>query len=201
MLGHCDNKVARPTTFDEIINVVCPERVIRFSYRFLFNCECWKMFERPPIMTAIRTWTVSSRVCLVLFFIIPSFACSTLTGREANKDNFTSAVEAFNTALRWGDYKLAAAFVAADEQELFWRYSDLMEGRIRITNYDIRQLVWDGTDGPIPVFVKYQYFFMHDPHLQNRTIRQQWLYSEQAKGWQVTQSGLLDLVSDELPAE
>ena len=157
------------------------------------------MLRMPSFNFAIHIWTVLARLCMVLLIIFPAFACSTLSGSQASQDSLTSAVEAFNTALRWGEYKLAAALVTADEQERFWSFSDLVEGRIRITNYEVRQVVWDSASGTIPVFVKFQYFFMHDPHLQTRTIRQQWRYSEQAKGWQAAESGVMDLVQEELP--
>jgi hypothetical protein len=155
------------------------------------------MVKEPSLNIVIRPWTVLPRIFLVVFLLFPFVACSTLPGSRTNKDAFASAVESFNTALRWGDYKLAAAFVAAAEQERFWRFSDLMEGRIKITNYEIRQLTWNEVEAQIPVFVKFQYFFMNDPYLQTRTIRQQWLFSEQAKGWQVAESDLMDLVRGE----
>lgn len=117
-------------------------------------------------------------------------ACSTLGGKKNDMKNLTKAVEAFNTALRWGDFKMASALVAPALQEQFWQQSDILEKNIRLTEYDIRNISMAAEGQSTPVIVRYRYYYTNNPQLRTVTVRQDWHYSEVAEGWQLTHTGL-----------
>jgi len=144
--------------------------------------------------TASHSCKMLLRSMLLLVVVFPFFACSTFGDKKKSMRDFSAAVEGFNTALRWGEYKMASAFVSPNLQEQFWRQADIMEKSIRLTDYDIRN-VSTGTAGEsFPVIIRFHYYITNDPHLQTQTVRQQWFYSEEAESWMITQSGLEALV-------
>lgn len=116
--------------------------------------------------------------------------CAALNKSKNNVKELASAVEAFNTALRWGDFKQASVFVAPASQEKFWQQSDKLEGRMRLTEYDIRYINWQSTAHFVPVTIRYRYYFTNDPNLETETVTQIWSYSEEMQHWLITQSGL-----------
>lgn len=134
------------------------------------------------------------RSMLLLVVVLPSFACSTFGDKKENMKNFIAAVEGFNTALRWGDYKMASAFVSPSLQEQFWQQADIMEKKIRLTDYDIRNVAMAKTGNSFPVIIRFHYYITNDPQLQTQTVRQQWSYSQEAESWMITQCGLEALV-------
>jgi len=137
----------------------------------------------------------SGRWLIVLsVIIIVVSSCATLAKNKDNRKELTAAVEGFNTALRWGEFKLASAFIPPTMQEQFWRQADMMEGRIRLTKYDIRHITWGAGSRPSPVIIRYRYYYTDDPKLKTETVRQVWRYSEETGNWQVTRSGLEALI-------
>ncbi|MCK8604014.1 hypothetical protein [Desulfoferrobacter suflitae] len=125
---------------------------------------------------------------IVIFGLVAG--CAALNKNKNNVKELASAIEAFNTALRWGDFKQAAVFVAPAYQEKFWRQSDKLEGRMRLTEYDIRHINWQSTAHSVPVIIRYRYYFTNDPNLKTETVTQIWSYSEKMQNWLITQSGL-----------
>jgi len=134
------------------------------------------------------------RMVSLLVAVALAGGCSTFGGGKFNKKDFSEAVDAFNTALRWGDFKSASAFVLPEAQEDFWRRADSMEKRVRLTDYEIRNFAWNDKGHPISVFIRYQYFFMNYPELRSKTIHQEWVYDERIENWQITAVGLDPLV-------
>lgn len=140
-------------------------------------------------MCAIRNGRWLAVVSMVMAFALTG-ACAALSKNKNTRKTLSTAVEGFNTALRWGDFKVASTFVAPDFQEQFWRQSDIMEGRIRLTEYDIRYITWTENERTSPVIIRFRYYTTNDPTIQTETVRQVWRYNEQAQGWQLIQSGL-----------
>ncbi|MDY0041879.1 MAG: hypothetical protein RBS57_16320 [Desulforhabdus sp.] len=130
------------------------------------------------------------RGMLIIVIVLCFSSCSTFGDKQKSLKDLKTAVEGFNTALRWGDYKTASVFVAPSLQEQFWQQADIMENRIRVTDYDIRNVSMPATGESFPVIIRFHYYITNDPHLQTRTVRQQWLYSEGSESWTTTQSGL-----------
>jgi len=144
-------------------------------------------------MCSIRNGRWIAAVSVIMILALAG-ACATFSKNKNTGKALAAAVEGFNTALRWGDFKVAATFVAPALQEQFWRQSDIMEGRIRLTEYDIRYITWEATGGPLPVIVRFRYYTTDDPSLKTETVRQLWRYNEETESWQVTQSGLEALI-------
>lgn len=134
------------------------------------------------------------RIATMLVAMALAGGCSTFGGGKFNQKDFAETVDAFNTALRWGDYKSAAAFVLPEAQEDFWQRTDSMEKRVRFTDYEIRNIAWNDKGHPVSVFIRYQYFFMNYPELRSKTIHQEWVYDKRIENWQVTAVGLDPLV-------
>ena len=89
---------------------------------------------------------------------------------------------------------MASAFVPPDLQEQFWQLADIMEKRMRLTDYDIRNVSMAKNGDSFPVIIRFHYYVTNDPHLQTKTVRQQWFFSQETENWMITQSGLEALV-------
>lgn len=135
---------------------------------------------------ALTAWTAAA--------VALAGGCAGLGGGKHSKKDLSTAVEAFNTALRWGDFKSAAGFVAAEELENFWRRMDSIERRVRLTDYEVRNIAWNDRGQPISVYIRYRYFFMNNPELRAKTIHQHWVYDQRVQAWQIAAAGLEPLL-------
>jgi|WetSurMetagenome_2_1015567.scaffolds.fasta_scaffold159099_1 hypothetical protein len=134
------------------------------------------------------------RVTVVLLAVAIVGGCSTFGNPKFNEKDFSEMVDAFNTALRWRDFKSASAFVLPEVQEEFWQMVDSMDKRVRLTEYEVRNVAWNDKGQPVSVFIRYQYFFMSNPELRSKTIHQEWVYDERISNWQIAALGLEPLV-------
>ena len=68
-----------------------------------------------------------------------------------------ASIEAYNSDFRWEDYTAAAAFVPADKKEQFWTEVDRFKGKIRITDYQVREVTQEekGHRGTAIIYLQY----------------------------------------------
>ncbi len=71
------------------------------------------------------------KVGLLCLLLPLAFSCASLGGsNKGDAKDFETAVEAFNGALRWGDFKAAAVWISPTLKESFWSLVDKIEGDV-----------------------------------------------------------------------
>ncbi len=121
-------------------------------------------------------------------------ASSALTQEDHKK--LKDSVEAFNQAFRFQDYKQASAFVSLDKKENFWSEADRFNGKIRMTEYEIRDIQVDEKTNQASVIMSIQYWRMASPILQTISFKQKWQYFEKDKSWKVNNIGFEAITSN-----
>ncbi|MGO9019741.1 MAG: hypothetical protein ACLQVJ_15475 [Syntrophobacteraceae bacterium] len=108
---------------------------------------------------------------------------------EGHDDNLKSSVKAFNEAFRFEDYSQASVFVSPDKKEKFWTEVDRFQGKIRIIDYELRDMQLDEKKNHATVILCIQYWRPESPILKTVSFTQKWQYSEKDKTWRVSDSG------------
>jgi hypothetical protein len=137
-----------------------------------------------------KTDSKKLRVSLILFLALIVASCAS-TGRQEKKleELLKLSVDAFNGAFRWEDYVQAAAFVPKDKEERFWAEVDKFKGKIRITDYEVREVEFKDERSSGTAILHFQYWRPASPTLESVTFTQKWYYSEKDKLWKVSDSG------------
>ncbi|MFZ2447991.1 MAG: hypothetical protein WAW37_16665 [Syntrophobacteraceae bacterium] len=138
-----------------------------------------------------RNRTVSKIVMTAFCLLVAAVAasCGPLGKDEKGKDALTAAVEAFNRSFRWEDYNSASAWVPPGKKELFWKEVDNFKGKIRIIDFQVREIDHIEKSTTATAILHYQYYRPDSPTLETVTFSQKWFYVEKEKSWQVGQSG------------
>jgi len=97
--------------------------------------------------------------------------------------------EAFNRSFRWEDYSASSAWVPPGKKELFWKEVDNFKGKIRIIDFQVREIDQIEKSGTATAILHYQYYRPDSPTLETVTFSQKWYFSEKEKAWQLGQSG------------
>ncbi len=128
---------------------------------------------------------------LIIFLSVTLASCASIGGREENKKArlLNESVDAFNSSFRWEDYKEASSFVSPNKKELFWTEVDKFKGKIRLSDYQIREVNYEKGCPSATAIVYFQYWRPDDPTLQTVTFSQTWYYSEKQEMWKVGDSG------------
>jgi hypothetical protein len=108
---------------------------------------------------------------------------------EEHDKNLKATVEAFNGAFKFEDYKQASVFVSPDKKEEFWSDVDRFQGKIRITEYELRDMQLDEKNNKATAIFSSQYWRTESPILKTVSFTQKWQYSEKDKTWRVSDSG------------
>lgn len=135
--------------------------------------------------------------CSILIVVLLLLAgCSRSQKQTRGEGGLMSAVESFNSLLRWEEYRLASAWIPQADKELFWGIADLFEGRLRIMDYQVRDVsvANNGTSGS--VILSFRFYFTNNPNLLSRTIHQKWVFSEEKKSWLVVRHDLEGLLEE-----
>ncbi len=103
--------------------------------------------------------------------------------------NLKDSMRAFNDAFRVGDYAQARVFVSPDKKEKFWSEVDRVQGKIRIAEYELRDLQLDEKKNHAAAILHFQYWRTESPSLKAVSFTQKWQYSEKDKTWRVSDSG------------
>jgi len=138
-----------------------------------------------------RLWIMGA----FLAALVTGASCATLGDSYNNPRGFNLAVDQFHNAIRWEAYDTALLFVSPPLVDDFWRLADMMQGRIRIMDYEIRQPVCDPKSGSAFVTVHFKLYHQDGPKLQTRTVREKWAYVGKERMWQLVQHDLAELIN------
>ena len=108
---------------------------------------------------------------------------------EDHDKNLKDSVKAFNEAFRFEDYAQAYVFVSPDKKEKFWSEVDRFQGKIRLAEYDLRDMQLDEKKNHATAILYFQYWRPESPILKTVSFTQKWQYSEKDKKWRVSDSG------------
>ncbi|MEN6439331.1 MAG: hypothetical protein ABFD97_12215 [Syntrophobacter sp.] len=136
--------------------------------------------------TVTKLWIVAC--CLLIAATLAS--CGSMgSGGSKGKEGLATSVETFNRSFKWEDYNAAAIFIGFGQKEQFWRDVDRFKGKIRITDFQIREIdhVEKSTTGTAILCM--QYYSTSSPTLESVTFSQSWYFSEKDKGWLVKDPG------------
>ncbi|MGA2027038.1 MAG: hypothetical protein ABSH17_08225 [Syntrophobacteraceae bacterium] len=130
------------------------------------------------------------RLPFILFLALIVASCAS-TGRQDKKlgESLTLSVDAFNSAFRAEEYTEAAAFVPADKKEHFWAEVDRFKGKIRISDYNVREIEHKDKSTSANPIVYFQFWRLDSPTLQTVTFTQKWYFDQKDKQWKVSDSG------------
>jgi len=130
------------------------------------------------------------RLPFVLFLALIVASCAS-TGGEGKKleDSLKLSVDAFNSAFRWEDYKEAGAFVPPDKKEQFWAEVDKFKGKIRIIEYNLREVELKDKSRSANAILYFQFWRLESPTVHTVTFTQKWYFVEKDRLWKVSDSG------------
>ena len=103
--------------------------------------------------------------------------------------NLKGSVKAFNEAFRSEDYAQASVFVSPDKKEKFWSEVDRFQGKIRLAEYELRDMQLDEKKSHATAILYFQYWRPESPIIKTVSFTQKWQYSEKDKKWRVSDSG------------
>ena len=126
----------------------------------------------------------------VLFLALIVASCAS-SGSQDKKlvTSLKLSVDAFNDAFRSEEYTEAAAFVPADKKEYFWAEVDRFKGKIRITDYNLREVQHTDKSTSANPIMYFQFYRLDSAALQTVTFTQKWYFDQKDKGWKVSDSG------------
>lgn len=136
-------------------------------------------------------WLVGA-CCLVLAI---GASCGSMGKSYNNAKGFNLAVDQFHNAMRWEAYDTALMFVSPPLVEDFWRLADMLQGKIRIMEYEVRQPLYDPRNGSGSVTVHIKLYHQDGPRLQTRTVREKWVYLGNEDMWQIVHHDLKELMN------
>ena len=132
------------------------------------------------------------RIVFILFLTLLPASCASTGGvRDEKKlmEALKASVEAYNSAIRWEDYTEAAAFVPADKKEQFWAETDRFKGKVRIVDFQVREVTPGEKGHKGTAIIYFQYWRLASPTVQTLTISQKWFFIDKEKAWKVAESG------------
>ncbi|MHC1726241.1 MAG: hypothetical protein AB9866_09575 [Syntrophobacteraceae bacterium] len=93
-----------------------------------------------------------------------------IVATEDYDKNLKDSVEAFNGAFRFENYRQASVFVSPDKKEEFWTEVDRFQGKIRITEYELRDMQLDEKKHFATAILYSQYWRPESPILKTVSI-------------------------------
>ena len=149
-------------------------------------------------MNSVRRTLRMNAAIPLLCLVLPIFvSCSTFSEKKNDESHLAQNIEAFNSALRWEEYKLAAAMLPPHLQDEFWRQADAVQGHMRIMDFEIRNILLEQGGFYGTAMLRFRYYYRNDPQVRTKTLRQQWRFLEKEKTWQVVQFNLDELMADQ----
>ncbi len=126
----------------------------------------------------------------VLFLVLIAASCASTGGHDKKLgESLKLSVDAFNDAFRFEEYTEAAAFVPADKKERFWAEVDGFKGKIRIADFDVREVEHKDKSTSANPILYFQFWRLDSPILQTVTLTQKWYFDQKDKQWKVSDSG------------
>ena len=121
--------------------------------------------------------------------LIVGVAAVSSASTEDHDKNLKGSLKAFNEAFRSEDYSQASVFVSPDKKEKFWSEVDRFQGKIRLAEYELRDMQVDKKNNYATAILYFQYWRPESPILKTVSFTQKWQYSEKDKTWRVSDSG------------
>src|SRR5271157_1411746 len=133
------------------------------------------------------------RLPFILFLALIAASCASTGGQEKQDKKLEASlrlsVDAFNSAFRWEDYTGAETFVPKGKKEQFWAEVDKFKGKIRITDFNLREVELTDKNTSANAILNFQFWRLESPTLQTLTFTQKWHYTEKDKQWKLSDSG------------
>jgi len=136
-------------------------------------------------------------ISICMFLLVFLSACSSMNKQKDSEENLMKVVERYNSDLRWSNYKEASFWVEPSLQESFWSQADRLEGRLRITDFEIRPpIMWNSEKNAAEVTIIYHFYRTNDPRIETGISHQSWRYLPEQKAWQLIRPDLGVLTSE-----
>ena len=116
-------------------------------------------------------------------------ATAAASASAEHPDKLKDSVNAYNEAFRSEDYTQASVFVGPDKREKFWSEVDRFQGKIRLAEYELRDMQLDEKKSHATAILYFQYWRPESPIVKTVSFTQKWQYSEKDKTWRVSDSG------------
>jgi len=120
---------------------------------------------------------------------VVTVAAASSASTEEHDKHLKRSVSAFNDAFRFEDYLQASVFISPDKKENFWSEADRFKGKIRIADYELRDVQVDEKNNYAIAILNLQYWRPESPALKTVSCTQKWEYSKKDKAWTVSHSG------------
>jgi hypothetical protein len=134
---------------------------------------------------------------LLLSLVLIATSCASTASKEKKHEELLKeSVEAYISSFRWEDYKQASLFVPPTAKESFWAEVDRFKGKIRITDYELREVEVSPKGDLATVFMRVQFWRTASPVLKSVSFNQKWYYNEKAKIWLVGDTGFRAITGD-----
>ncbi|HOV87568.1 MAG TPA: hypothetical protein PLM79_14495 [Syntrophobacteraceae bacterium] len=132
-------------------------------------------------------------VFFALAVMIP-LSCSSVSKQKGEQEDLQEIADAFNSAVRWSDFKTACGFVLPPRKQAFWDQMDEMSNTVRIMDFQIREVSVPQKKNRGTVILRYRYYHMDSPNMRTKNLQQHWIFSEQEKSWFVAEHNLQSLM-------
>lgn len=133
--------------------------------------------------------TIRAAIVVSLALVLAACASMGADSEKKKTESLRASVEAFNAAFRWEDYSTALAFVPEYKREQFWNAVDMFKGKIRIIEYQVREVDEKPMAPTSTAILYFQYWRTDAPTLQTVNLTQRWAYMEKEKAWKIVDSG------------
>jgi hypothetical protein len=139
---------------------------------------------------SLKTGLRRLRLPFILILALIAASCASTGGQDKKRgESLKVSVDEFNSAFKWEEYTEAAAFVPSDKKEHFWAEVDRFKGKIRITDYNLREVDQKDKSTSANAILYFQFWRLESPTLQTVTFTQKWSFDQKEKQWKVSDSG------------
>jgi hypothetical protein len=120
--------------------------------------------------------------------------CGSVGESTNDSKGFGLAIDQFHSAVRWEAYDRALRFVSPPLVDDFYLLTDILQDKVRIMEYEVRNLSFDEKGEAATATVFFKLYRQNSPQLQTRTIREKWAYADKEKTWQIVQHDMTELM-------
>jgi hypothetical protein len=122
--------------------------------------------------------------------------CSSMeTTADINPKDLRLAIDQFHNAVRWEAYDRALIFVSPSLVDDFSRLTDRLEGKVRVTEFDVRRPRFDPQTKCGWITVHFKLYRYNSPQLETKTVREQWCLANKGDLWQIVQHDFKELMN------
>jgi hypothetical protein len=121
------------------------------------------------------------------FFCIAILAGCASISEMQQMDQFNKAASSYEKALRWGDWAAAGSLVETEDRGMDYQAIEELK-QIKVTSYEVNELVMSKNPLQVKQTVEIQYYHMHRMVEKTLIDKQVWAYRGEG-GWRLV-SGL-----------